>query len=856
MKLSTESTHPLGRHKKMLRSFSLVRVCLALVSLAVGQLALDAAVAQDDSDSTNPSSASPEQLRFFENHIRPLLIDKCLECHGEQKQEAGLRLDHRQGLLEGGDSGPVVDLESGGASILLEAIRYESVEMPPDEMLSEESILHFEQWISEGLPWPSDDVLQRARDGAAAFTDEDRSHWSFQRLEPVAIPRVDDDQWCRSDIDRYILFKLEQAGLRPANEADKRTLLRRVSFDITGLPPTPEMIREFLADDRPDAYERLVKQLLESPQYGERWAQLWLDLVRYADSDGYKADFVRPDAWRYRDYVIHSLNADKPYDRFVMEQIAGDEIAPGDPQALIATGFLRHWIYEYNQRDTVSQWQIILDDITETTADTFLGLGFSCARCHDHKYDPILQSDYFRMQAFFNSIYARDDLFAVDDATRNEYEQQLDRWKEATAEIRTQIDQVEAQTLKNAEHRAVEKFPADIQSLYYAGRDGLTTYEKQIWHLVYLQVLDEQNKVKFDTKLKDEPLETWKRLQEELAEFDELKPKPLPKAFGVTDWDSTPAETRIPGDSSEELIEPGFMVLFGEDMPLIEPVEQEQSTGRRTVLARWIASAENPLTARVMVNRVWQQYFGQGIVGTASDFGMLGDQPSHPELLDHLAVRFIDSGWSLKQLHYDIVTSAAYRQASWSEEAEHASAVDSANRLIWKMNRRRLDAEQLRDALLMVTGELNLRPGGPGVNDDAKRRTIYGKVLRNRRQPFLEAFDFPDRIKSIGQRSETTTPNQALAMMNGAWVQQRASMLATQSNAAEEFDLPRSLSLAMERSVARFPTTEEIAFAQSFLDEQARLAAEDVDNPQEALKVAWQDLCNVLLNTNEFLYLD
>lgn len=799
--------------------------------------------------------ATPDQVRDFENHVRPLLVSRCLECHGESKQEGGLRLDRREAILEGGDSGPAIDLQEPAASLLLEAVHYESFEMPPDAPLAESEIASLEAWVAEGSPWPDDAVLRMARKTAAEFSVEDRSHWSFQPVGQYAPPEVTNQNWGHGDIDRFILFRLEQAGISPSEQADRRVLIRRLAYDITGLPPTVEQTRRFLSDTRDDAYERIVNEFLDSSRHGERWAQFWLDLVRYADSDGYKADFARPDAWRYRDYVIDSFNKDKPYDRFVVEQLAGDEVAPSDPDALVATGFLRHWIYEYNQRDAESQWQIILDDVTETTADAFLGLGFSCARCHDHKYDPILQSDYFRMQAFFSSIYPRDDLYAIDPSTRLEYEQQLADWEEATHEIRAQMAVLEAQPLKNAEHRAVTKFPAEIQALYHSAHEDRTTYENQIWHLIHLQVLDEQIKVKFDAKLKDEKLEEWKRLRDQLVEFDDQKPEPLPKAFGVTDWGIQPATTAIPGDPSSEQIEPGFMVLFDDSTPTIRPLEEINSTGRRTVLANWIASDENPLTSRVIVNRVWQQYFGRGLVDTPSDLGRLGGKPSHPMLLDYLARRFMDEGWSLKKLHFWIVTSATYRQASRANN-DSAAMIDPENRLLWRMNRKRLDGEQLRDAMLLVSGELNTDPGGPAVGDAANRRSIYGKVMRNNRHPLLDVFDFPDRIKSVGGRNQTITPNQALTLLNGPWIQARAESLASQTSDSNDFDLRRSLMRVMDRTVNRIPTNEEFNFAQSFFETQMAIASEQVDDETEAKRIVWSDLCSVLLNTNEFLYVD
>jgi len=345
-----------------------------------------------------------DQLKYFETHVRPLLVEKCYRCHSDQKQSGQLRVDSREGLLLGGESGPAVVEGHLEESLLLEAVNYKSLQMPPDSKLSDEQIEHLTRWVEMGAPWPAGEKVAPSRSPGREISDEDRHYWAFQPVKRVDPPQVEGDAWSRTEVDRFILAKLKEAQLEPAPGANRVTLARRVSLDLTGLPPSPQMMDAFLSDTSDTAYETLVDQLLASPRYGEQMARSWLDLVRYAESDGYKQDTYRPNSWRYRDYVIQAFNSDKPYDRFVMEQLAGDEIDPHNPEALAATGYWRNGIYEYNQRDAAVQWRAILEDVTETTADAFLGLGLGCAKCHDHKFDPLLQKDYYRLQAFMCNI--------------------------------------------------------------------------------------------------------------------------------------------------------------------------------------------------------------------------------------------------------------------------------------------------------------------------------------------------------------------------------------------------------------------------------------------------------------------
>ncbi len=643
-------------------------------------------------------------------------------------------------------------------------------------------------------------------------------------LQPVrepAVPGLPDDRWSRNEIDRFILHRLRSEGLKPSAPAERQALIRRVYFDLIGLPPTPAEVDAFLADRSANAHERLVDRLLASPRYGERWARHWLDLVRYAESDGFRIDEYRPNAWRYRDYVIRSFNADKPYDRFVLEQLAGDEIAPDDPEARTATGFLRHTIYEYNQRDVRTQWADMLNDLTDTTGDVFLGLGMGCARCHDHKFDPILQKDYYRLQAFFAPFLPRDDVPLATRREQAEYRDRLAKWEAKTAEIRKQIEAIEQPRRKTAARGAIEKFPDDIHEMLLKDRARRTPLEQQLAELAYRQVLYEFDRI--ETKMKDEEKQKLAALKRQLAEFDREKPAPLPAGLTVTDVGPTAPPTLLP-KKGQGTVEPGFLSVLDDKPAAIAPVPTApESTGRRTALARWLVRPDNPLTSRVIVNRIWQYHFGRGLAAAASDFGRLGEKPSHPELLDFLANRFVKDGWSFKKMHRLILTSATYQQSALLPASREALTRDPENRLLWRGTTRRLDAEQIRDSILAVTGELDLQAGGPSVDAVTPRRTIYTRVTRNTRNSLLDVFDAPEGFVSTAQRNVTTTASQALLLLNSQSFLQRARAMALrlgkEGRSATDEELVAS---AYRLAYGRAPTPEERTAAVRFLREQAR----------------------------------
>ncbi|MDB4802763.1 DUF1549 domain-containing protein, partial [bacterium] len=511
-----------------------------------------------------------EVIRFFEQNVRPLLVEHCYECHSDKKQKGDLRVDSIGELLAGGESGPSIEINKPDESLLIEAVRYESYEMPPGGKLPEEKIAILEQWIKMGAPWPGQEQVVASRSENGKITDEDREFWSFQPLKDPEPPRLDNDHWSRNEIDRFVLRKLSDNHLAPAKEASQEKLVRRLYFDLIGLPPSPEQIDEFLSNESSTAYEELVDTLLASPRHGEHMARFWLDLVRYAESDGFRKDDYRPDAWRYRDYVIQSFNEDKPFDQFTREQIAGDEISPDDPDALAATGFLRHGIYEYNQRDAETQWQDMLNDITDTVSDTFLGMGMGCARCHDHKFDPILQKDYFRLQAFFANIAMPYDSPLATHAQAVEFEKQQSKWEEATHDIIAKIYDLEQPKLDSMENEMVVMFPEEIQEMYKKPDSEKTSYEKQISHLVYLQVVDKQKTVA--TKFKGEEKKEYEALKTELKKFDHLKPELLPTGLAVTDYGTQAPPIFIPSKERLGEIAPGFLTIFDPKVAHIEPM--------------------------------------------------------------------------------------------------------------------------------------------------------------------------------------------------------------------------------------------------------------------------------------------
>ncbi|MFM8577892.1 MAG: PSD1 and planctomycete cytochrome C domain-containing protein, partial [Planctomycetaceae bacterium] len=757
------------------------------------------------------SSADEGIVRVFEAEVRPILVARCTRCHGPDEQKAGLRLDSLVGMLRGGDSGPAIVPGDPDAINLLAAVRHESWEMTPDGRLDDRAIRAIEAWVAAGSPWPGErpaaelmaEGLPEPEAGPSrspigppqrklkgVVTEADRSAWAYQPVRRPAPPQQPvreglPDGILRASVanpvDFFIVARLAEAGIEPLPEADRATLVRRVFLDLVGLPPTPADVESFLADPLNDAFERLVDRLLADPRHGERWARHWLDLARYSESDGFRQDAFRPTAWRYRDYVIDSFNADKPFDRFIEEQLAGDELFPHDLEALVATGFLRQTPYEYNQVDAETQWADILGDATDVTADVFLAMGMGCAKCHDHKFDPVSQRDYFALQAFFAGIAWRDAL--PPRRTPSADHDSIERGREIERELTT----IREGCRDPAAWKGLARFPPEIQEVVFTPAAARSPHEQQIAELAARQLT-------FDpTKLPDDLRETYERLAKELSDLRASGRTSTAEAvLAIADVGPEPAVVRIPGRSDDGPIDPRIPeVLGGTSLaPLPRRGEDGQplTSGRRSALACWIASPDTPLTARVFVNRLWQWHFGRGLVATTSDFGVLGEPATHPELLDWLAAEFVASGWSVRHVDRLIVTSAAYRRASFGE-APAAIKADPANRLVWRHDSRRLDADQVRDAALAISGELEEvvhrrddgsagAAGGPSVPGSKPRRAIYTRSIRNTREPLADAFDAPDGYGSCPERNCTTTPTQALYLANGEWMLERARRLA------------------------------------------------------------------------------
>jgi hypothetical protein len=721
------------------------------------------------------------------------------------------------------------------------------------------------------------------------FTPAQRRLWWLKPAEAQTVPAVRNRTWAKTRIDRFILARLEEKGIQPNPAADKITLLRRATLDITGLLPTPEETQDFVSDQSPQAWEKVVDRLLASPRYGERWARHWLDLAHYADSEGFKSDETRPHVWRYRDYVIRAFNSDKPYDCFLSEQIAGDEMFPNNPDALVATGFTRHYPDESNARNLFQRRQEILNDVTDTVGSVFLGLTFGCARCHDHKFDPILQKDYYRLQAFFAAVHSENNVPIVSAAEIGQYQQKRAEWEEKTRHIREEMARLVETPREEMYRNEFVKYPEAIQHAITTAPDKRTAEQWQMFYQsrILLGGFTEQQAARH---LKGDAAARYAELSKALAGFDALKPAELPVAQVMIETGTGAPETHVLGagawDAPREEVQPGFLTIVDPGDAKVGSVPVPGKTGRRSALARWLTDPANPLTARVIVNRIWHHHFGRGIVGTPSDFGLMGERPTNRELLDDLAVRFVEQGWSMKKLHREILLSAAWRQSSaWRAEA---AAADPDDKLLWRFPRRRLEGETIRDTMLQVSGVLNYKEGGPGVfppmppgvvtrggwNDtedarEAARRSVYIFVRRNTRYPMLETFDMPDTHESCSRRNSTITPAQALELMNDDlvfnWARAFAGRVLNDPGLSREAQIERAWRLAYNRP----PTRTELDLASAFFDRQVpvlqeRIARDDKPTVPEGLPAGADpvqaavlvDLCHMLFASNEFVTLN
>jgi hypothetical protein len=830
----------------------------------------------------------------FTADIRPILESSCWKCHGGAVRLSALDLRSRESALQGGRRGPAIVPGKAAESRLYRAVAgLEKPSMPLDGKLTAGQIDLIRDWIDQGARWdlapaPSDSTPSAALEDMP-IPPEARRYWAFQK--PVRAPVPDAPASLTNPIDRFLEKARRERGLPSAPRADRVTLLRRAYMDLIGLPPTPGETAAYLADNSPRAWENLIEKLLASPHYGERWGRHWLDVARYADSSGFEHDFDRPNAWRYRDYVIRAFNQDKPYNLFLAEQIAGDELDHVTDDSMIATGFLRSYAkVNYREKDNPQFRYEYLDDMIGTIGRGVLGLTVNCARCHNHKFDPISQKDYYRMEASLFGYVETDYPLAP--------KEQVEANREKNAEIdakiaplRQQIRELEEPYRAQLAAEKYKKYPENVQRAIAVPEDKRTPGEA----LLAGQVIRTTSVASSDIFLAMTPAERARKnaLAQQIRDLEKTRPAPLPMASIVTDGDyrfapdgpgdepapgkgvkqeagqgsflfqgpgryqPPPSYFLIRGDSGSRgsLMKPGFIEVITYGNPPVEmPPANGRTSGRRRALAEWLGSTENPLTARVIVNRIWSHHFGQGIVPTLDNFGKMGEPPSHPELLDWLAVEFQSRGWSIKQMHRLIMTSEAYRMSS-----QFTAAADPENRYLWRFPIQRLDAETVRDAIMAASGALDLTVGGPPVfphlqpevlasmqdgiwnkeEDGPKvwRRSVYVYRKRGLPLPMFEVFDLPDQNTSCGRRNVSTVPTQALTLFNDEFVLRQAKLFADRVKEAAPDDPAGQIDLAYRIALSRPPREDEAALAAEFLRRRS-LA----------------DFTHVLLNLNEFLY--
>ena len=701
-------------------------------------------------------------------------------------------------------------------------------------------------------------VCARADEPEPRWSEAQKTHWAYLPPTRRAVPIPHRRDWARNPIDSFLLADLESVRLAPAPEADKLTLLRRARFDLTGLPPSPEEIAAFLADDRPRAYERLIDRLLAGPEYGERWARPWLDLARYSESDGFKSDKTRPDSWRYRDWVVSALNADMPYDRFVALQLAGDRIAPGDPSAFIATGFNRNYPFEDNNMVPGLNRQLMLDDMTDTTAAVFLGLTVACARCHDHKYDAISQKDYYRFEALFGATAPKDDRPLSDPFTSAVHAFVAEAHAEKLAAAKREVAAVERPFLVRLLADKLANLPADLRKAIETEPRERSAFQEDLLAKNAKVMAVDPKALKAAMPAADR--ERWEVATGAMKAVAEEAPAALPVASGMAASEAEPVFLLRKGAFGRpvEEVAPGFLSVL--EATTIAPPEPADG---RAALASWIASPENPLTARVMVNRLWQGHFGRGIVATPSDFGTQGSGPSNAPLLDWLATEFVSRGWSLKAMHRLMVTSATYRQTSTPPEQTFED--DPENSFFGRMPRRRLEGEAVRDAMLVVAGRLNREIGGPSVfpdlppgvetrggwarserPEDRDRRSLYVFARRNLKYPLFDAFDAPDPNLTCPERNVSVNAPQALMLLNSGLAIDAARAFADRvRREAPSGDEASLVKRAYVLALGREPDPIE-------LERGARFLVEGRDGGSEALV----DFCHAVLNLNEFVFVD
>ena len=843
------------------------------------------------------AAQAPTAPISFVKDVRPIFQTSCESCHGEA-QVSGFDLRTSESALKGGDHGGDIVPGSADQSRLYRRIAgLEQPSMPKEgAALTAQQISLIKTWIDQGAHWDASAPASASAAPADASNAPSaaRNYWAFKL--PVRAP-VPDGSSDINPIDRFLEKARQEKALKPAPRAARLTLLRRAYLDLIGLPPTPAETAAFLADSRPDAWERLIDSLLASPHYGERWGRHWLDVARYADSSGFEHDYDRPNAWRYRDYVIRAFNDDKPYDVFLKEQIAGDELEKRTDDTMIATGFLRAGPrVAFREKDNPERRYEYLDDLIDTTSRGVLGLTVRCARCHNHKFDPIPQRDYYSLiTTFFGYVETTYPLLPRAEAEA--FEKKLHAIEERQASLKAEIKQIDAPYVERLRQEAYKQFPENVQRAIAKPEAERTPGEQ----LLAAQVIEQTNigARLLDRDMKAEDVAKKKALAAEIASLDKQKPKPIPTADIVTDgdyrfapdgdgdevigcpkcrvWDvpsgsflhSGPGKYEVPpshllirGDPNSKgpLMKPGFVTAATYGNPPTEiPPADGHTSGRRRALAEWLASPQNPLTARVIVNRIWHHHFGRGIVATLDNFGKMGEPPTHPELLDYLAAEFMNRGWSIKQMHRLIMTSEAYQMASAFEDAADRER-DPQNQYLWRFRAQRLDAEIVRDSILESSGGINLTIGGPSVfpplppellrsvsfgvwksaedGPEVWRRSVYVYRRRGLVFPMFQVFDLPEQNVTAGARNVSTVPTQALTLLNNPFVLRHARMFADRVKQEAGDDPAKQIDLAYRIALTRPPTDAELTIALDSLKRQTLV-----------------DLTDVLFNLNEFVYM-
>jgi Protein of unknown function (DUF1553)/Protein of unknown function (DUF1549)/Planctomycete cytochrome C len=781
--------------------------------------------------------AQTDAEQFFESKVRPILANNCYTCH-TGAQSGGLRLDSREAILKGGKSGPAVIPGSPEQSLLIQATSYTHarIKMPPGDRLEDTEVADLSKWVSAGAVWPQSAAPTPAAGPDYQITPQQRAFWSFQPIKNPVPPQARLDAWKRNAIDAFILAKLDEKKLTPSPRASKLALIRRATFDLIGLPPSPQDVDAFLADQSPHAFAKVVDRLLGSSNYGERWGRHWLDVVRYSDTAGDASDYPIPQAYLYRDYVVNSFNSDKPYDQFLREQIAGDLLpAATEPEKwehTVATGYLG--IARRFNVNPLQNMHLTIDDTVDNLGKTVLGLSIACARCHDHKFDPIPNADYYAIYGIFQS-------------TKYPFPGSEKNHRPADLIPRSQ-----------AEYDAVMK--PYLEELYkVTGRLGKVEGEKRAF-------------VEGAENVRSAPGRTYQGILDEIKELEAQRAPILARmpnvelAYAVTEGNPGNARIQKRGEPKElgDEAPRGFLkILYTKDTPKF------QGSGRLE-LAQWVTDPTNPLPARVMVNRIWLHHFGKGLVATPSDFGKRGTPPTHPELLDYLATKFVESGWSVKAMHRLIMLSETYQLASAENAADQE--IDADNNFLWKFNRQRLDAESLRDSLLAISGELEPGPSGPhpfphmgtwmfmqhgpfNAVYPSKRRSVYLMTQRIQRHPYLAMFDGADAAISTGLRPQTVTPIQALFFMNGELVHETAGTWAKRLIASQPND-QRRIESAYRTALGRAASKEELARAAQYIADARRVLQTTGVASGEQGSEALASYLRVLLASNEFLFVD